>query len=154
MRLKESSRTQNWKDRTNGRFEIRTGKQIKPVPSDCQRALECLSSCHQALAELCKRHCFHTTWAAHLRVHEACRIRAGGIVIIWWRTLVKCPISGVWDQEFVDENGQSLLVVCETPNSMPCVLTHCPGVDMPLRGFNGCTSLLPFCHFAHWCLHT
>lgn len=49
-RLKESGGTRHWKDGGNGRFEIRTGKQIKPVTSECRRALECLPSCHQALA--------------------------------------------------------------------------------------------------------
>lgn len=119
----------------NGRFEIRTGKQINPVTSDCRRALECLPSCHQALAELCNRHCFHKTWALHLRVHGACRITVCSTVIIWWRTLLKCPISGVGDYGFVDENERSLLVGCETSGfcSMPCALTHCPGVDLPLR---------------------
>lgn len=63
-RLKES----------DGRFQIRAGKQIKSLTSDCRRTLECLPSCRQALADLSNRHCFLTTRAEHLREHTACGI--------------------------------------------------------------------------------
>lgn len=91
--LRESNGTWRWKAGT--KWEV-WDKDRRAATSDCRRTLECPSSCHQALAELSNRHCFHTTWAAHLREREACGIRVCCRVIIWW-TLLKCPISGVRD---------------------------------------------------------